>query len=73
MDTKDTDRWLENRPEPMEEPAAEKGNLASPWQEEEEEDIYPVQQIAAAEPISEKEVKDAVRELNPDCNSLDSR
>lgn len=73
MDTKDTDRWPESQPVPIEEPAAEKENPASPRQAAEEEDAYPVQQIAAAEPISEKEVKDAVRELNPDCNSLDSR
>lgn len=34
---------------------------------------YPVQQIAVTYPIGEKEVKNAVRELNPDENSLDSR
>lgn len=38
-----------------------------------EEEIYPVQQVGVTEPVTAKEVKDAVRELNPDCNSLESR
>lgn len=38
-----------------------------------EEEIYPVQQVGITEPVTAKEVKDAVRELNPDCNSLESR
>ena len=34
---------------------------------------YPVQQVAVTYPIGEKEVKDAVKELNPDTDSLGSR
>ena len=34
---------------------------------------YPVQQVAVTYPISDKEVKDAVKELNPDTDSLGSR
>ncbi len=59
-------------PENVENTDLEKDLPASPA-EEEDQDIYPVQQIAVTEPISETEVKDAVRELNPDCNSMDSR
>lgn len=42
---------------------------------EEMEDKYPVQQIAVGneEKITAKEVKDAVKEINPDKNSLGSR
>lgn len=43
------------------------------WVEKEEEEVYPVQQIAAEEPITDWEVKKAVTELNPDKNSLESR
>lgn len=43
------------------------------WKEKEEEGVYPVQQVAAEEPITDSEVKEAVCELNPDKNSLDSR
>ncbi|WP_199830413.1 hypothetical protein [Parabacteroides bouchesdurhonensis] len=49
-------------------------------QEEEElkamEDKYPVEQVATegcCGKVTEKEVKDAVKELNPDKNSLGSR
>lgn len=38
-----------------------------------EKEEYPVQQVAVTYPISDKEVKDAVKELNPDTNSLGSR
>lgn len=38
-----------------------------------EKEQYPVQQIAITDPISDKEVKDAVKELNPDKDSLGSR
>lgn len=38
-----------------------------------EKEQYPVQQIAVTDPISDKEVKDAVKELNPDKDSLGSR
>ncbi len=38
-----------------------------------EKEQYPVQQIAITDPISDKEVKDAVKELNPDTSSLGSR
>ncbi|MBC8601953.1 hypothetical protein H8784_09520 [Parabacteroides acidifaciens] len=38
-----------------------------------EKEQYPVQQIAVTDPISDKEVKDAVKELNPDTSSLGSR
>lgn len=38
-----------------------------------EKEQYPVQQIAVIDPISDKEVKDAVKELNPDKDSLGSR
>lgn len=71
METKYSNLAPEQRPVPIEEPAEGKENSTS--RPKEEEDIYPVQQIAATEPITEKEVKDAVRELNPDCNSMDSR
>lgn len=42
---------------------------------EEMEELYPVQQIAVGneEKITAKEVKDAVKEINPDKNSLGSR
>lgn len=42
---------------------------------EEMEDKYPVQQVAVGneEMITAKEVKDAVKEINPDKNSLGSR
>lgn len=43
------------------------------WIDKEEEEVYPVQQIAAEKPITDSEVKDAVAELNPDKNSLESR
>lgn len=38
-----------------------------------EKEQYPVQQIAVTDPISDKEVKDAVKELNPDTSSLGCR
>ena len=38
-----------------------------------EKEEYPVQQVAVTYPIGEKEVKDAVKELNPDTDSLGSR
>ena len=38
-----------------------------------EKEQYPVQQVAVTYPIGEKEVKDAVKELNPDTDSLGSR
>ena len=38
-----------------------------------EKEEYPVQQVAVTYPIGDKEVKDAVKELNPDTNSLGSR
>ena len=34
-----------------------------------EKEQYPVQQIAVTDPISDKEVKDAVKELNPDTSN----
>lgn len=34
---------------------------------------YPVQQVATKGEVTKKEVKDAVREINPDENSLDYR
>lgn len=34
---------------------------------------YPVQQIATEGKVTRQEVKDAVCEINPDINSLDSR
>lgn len=37
------------------------------------EHIYPVEQVADTGEPSKKEVKAAVKELNPDPNSLDSR
>ena len=37
-----------------------------------EKEEYPVQ-VAVTYPIGEKEVKDAVKELNPDTDSLGSR
>lgn len=37
-----------------------------------EKEEYPVQQVAVTYPIGEKEVKDAVKELNPDTDSLGS-
>lgn len=40
---------------------------------EREKEQYPVQQVAVTDPISDKEVKDAVKELNPDTDSLGSR
>ena len=38
-----------------------------------EKEECPVQQVAVTYPIGEKEVKDAVKELNPDTDSLGSR
>ena len=38
-----------------------------------EKEEYPVQQVAVTYPIGEKEVKDAVKELNPDTDSIGSR
>ena len=38
-----------------------------------EKEEYPVQQVAVTYPIGDKEVKDAVKDLNPDTNSLGSR
>ena len=38
-----------------------------------EKEENPVQQVAVTYPIGDKEVKDAVKELNPDTNSLGSR
>lgn len=38
-----------------------------------EKEEYPVQQVGVTYPIGDKEVKDAVKELNPDTNSLGSR
>lgn len=38
-----------------------------------EKEEYPVQQVVVTYPIGEKEVKDAVKELNPDTDSLGSR
>lgn len=72
MDTKHPSFLPVVEPENAEKPASEK-ELPEPREQEEEQDVYPVQQIAVTEPITEKEVKDAVRELNPDCNSMDSR
>lgn len=37
------------------------------------EDRYPVQQVATDGKVTKKEVKDAVKEINPDLNSLGSR
>ena len=37
-----------------------------------EKEEYPVQQVAVTYPIGEKEVKDAVKELNPDTDSLEA-
>lgn len=37
------------------------------------EQRYPVEQVADTDEPSKKEVKAAVKELNPDPNSLDSR
>ena len=37
------------------------------------EDRYPVQQVATDGEVTKKEVKDAVKEINPDLNSLGSR
>lgn len=47
-------------------------NAESRASDREKED-YPVQQVAVTYPIGEKEVKDAVKELNPDTDSLGSR
>ncbi len=44
-------------------------NAESRASDREKED-YPVQQVAVTYPIGEKEVKDAVKELNPDTDSL---
>ncbi|CAK7031621.1 MAG: hypothetical protein PARBA_03871 [Parabacteroides sp.] len=41
--------------------------------EEREKEKYPVQQVSVVMPITDKEVKDAVKEINPDKNSMDSR
>ena len=38
-----------------------------------ENEIVPVQQVETNRNPTNKEVKEAVRELNPDINSLDSR
>lgn len=43
------------------------------WERKEEHEVYPVQQVAVEEPVTASEVKDAVKELNPDKNSLESR
>lgn len=37
------------------------------------EDRYPVQQVATGGKVTKKEVKDAVKEINPDLNSFGSR
>ncbi|WP_288736245.1 hypothetical protein [uncultured Parabacteroides sp.] len=37
------------------------------------EDRYPVQQVATDGKVTKKEVKDAVKEINPDLNSFGSR
>lgn len=37
------------------------------------EDRYPVQLVATDGKVTKKEVKDAVKEINPDLNSLGSR
>lgn len=37
------------------------------------EDRYPVQQVVTDGKVTKKEVKDAVKEINPDLNSLGSR
>lgn len=37
------------------------------------EDRYPVQQVAIGGKVTKKEVKEAVKEINPDLNSLGSR
>ena len=37
------------------------------------EDRYPVQHVATDGVVTKKEVKDAVKEINPDLNSLGSR
>lgn len=41
--------------------------------EDRKREKYPVQQVAVTEPITEKEVKSAVREINPDTESLGFR
>ena len=38
-----------------------------------EKEEYPVQQVAVTYPIGEKEVKDAVKELNPDTDRKSTR
>lgn len=43
------------------------------WEKKEAHEVYPVQQVAVEEPVTASEVKDAVKELNPDKNSLESR
>ncbi len=40
---------------------------------EREKEKYPVQQISVTTPISEEEVEDAVKEINPTKDSLDWR
>lgn len=41
--------------------------------ESKKQEVLPGQQIAVYSEVTKKEVQDVVRELNPDCNSLDSR
>lgn len=41
--------------------------------ESKKQKVLPGQQIAVYSEVTKKEVQDVVRELNPDCNSLDSR
>ncbi|MCD8270623.1 MAG: hypothetical protein LUD46_20745 [Parabacteroides sp.] len=38
-----------------------------------DDECYPVQQVAITGEVTKAEVKDAVREINPDVNSLNSR
>ena len=41
--------------------------------EEREKEKYPVQQVSVVMPITDKEVKDAGKEINPARDSMDSR
>lgn len=71
MDTTHTNIFPTGRPDSTKEENALTEKKEERLQKEEE--IYPVQQVGVTEPVTAKEVKDAVRELNPDCNSLESR
>lgn len=42
-------------------------------QKKSKSEILPIQQVGAHTEVTKKKVRDAVQELNPDTNSLDSR